>query len=296
MKPRKNVLYSIRKNGIIDIHDNFISVYSRTQIHRHGSPDEIFVNYGDDYWKINMDLCGRCFQSESIRQNPILYCDLKNCNQSFHLLCLSNQDPSQLRQSPWFCPACVQMTLKVTVDDRLIMTSEEKKKSILFARPSRAASALTAQRHPSKRKVDEQQDETNDDDDVIDLTSSSSLTTSSFSSTTTSSTASSIISSSSSTAPSLSSSSSSSTPLSFASYKRPKSNYTPDDRHTPLFVQPRMSSSSSSSVASHPILRSTFTPDDAIQLPSWSPALKQIPPALGAKVNNSSKRVHQVQQ
>jgi hypothetical protein len=158
MKPRKNVLYSIRKNGIIDIHDNFISVYSRTQIHRHGSPDEIFVNYGDDYWKINMDLCGRCFQSESIRQNPILYCDLKNCNQSFHLLCLQNQDSSQLRQSPWFCPACVKMNEEVTVDVGLIITSEERKQSLYFARPSRAASAVTQRRHhPSKRKIDEQE-------------------------------------------------------------------------------------------------------------------------------------------
>jgi hypothetical protein len=272
MKPRRNVQYSIGKNGIIDIYDNFITVYSKLQIHRHGSPDEIFINYGDEYWSVNMDSCRRCLQSESAPANRILYCDLKNCNQSFHLLCLQNQDSSQLRQSPWFCPACVKMNEEVTVDVGLIITSEERKQSLYFARPSRAASAVTQRRHhPSKRKIDEQEDRTQDED-VIDLTLQ--YTSSSSSST----------------------SSSSSLPLVLSSSstysKRKKTNKTLDESQLSIFQPQRISSSSSSSATSspaRPLLRSSFTPDDAIQIPAWSPAVRQLPLALAAKVNNSPK-------
>ena len=140
---RENVHWKMNDKGVIEVCDSFISVRSKVGIERGENRSEVLIDYGPEYWNIDMTQCKRCLLNHFEQtDNPLLLCDLKNCNSAYHLQCLDD-NVDHLQTDPWFCPQCSEMMKHVSVDRAL--RSSRKDTAVGFSRPSRVASASVRQ-------------------------------------------------------------------------------------------------------------------------------------------------------
>ena len=143
MKVRQNVHWKLNDKGVIEICDSWVTIRSKVNIQRGDNRSEVLVDYGPEYWSIDMTQCRKCFLNDyEPTDDPMLLCDLKNCNSAYHLKCL-DENVDHLRMDPWFCPQCSEMMKHVSVDRALLCS--QTKTTTSFSRPSRVASATVRQ-------------------------------------------------------------------------------------------------------------------------------------------------------
>ena len=89
----------------IRILDNFISVESLVNIER---SVEILLSYGADFWDADMFVCCKCLEAGSSDENDLYACDMKNCNNHYHVKCMEKGGTKPNRKLPWFCFTCTK--------------------------------------------------------------------------------------------------------------------------------------------------------------------------------------------